>query len=151
MTTPSMEQRILKMMKRVLTDVAKDTHPQQWVSQRQAVFKDFTRTLEPMGLMAREKKAFDSQAFQASALRLQALAPQPWPLFTADSNYPPTNAKARVWAEPEAFRQAQVNFTASVAQLVAAAQPAGTLAEVRPAVEQVQQRCKECHDAFRQR
>ncbi len=128
----------------------KDTHPQQWVSQRQAVFKDFTRTLEPMGLMARERQRFDAAAFSAAALRLQALSTQPWPLFTADSNYPPTKAQAQVWEKPADFKQAQQDFLDSVNQLAQAAQ-AGTLAAGRPAVEQVQQRCKACHDQFRQR
>lgn len=126
----------------------KDTHPQQWVSQRKAVFKNFTSALEPMGLMARERQAFDARAFQASALRLQELSTQPWPLFTTDSNYAPTRAKPLVWEQPEAFKQAQDDFLASVAQLVQAAQ-GGTLATARPAVEQVQQRCKACHDKFR--
>lgn len=129
---------------------ARDTHPQQWVSKRQAVFKDFTRTLEPLGLMARERQPFDAPAFLAGAQRLQALAPQPWPLFTPDSNYPPTLAKPQLWEQAAAFQQAQQDYLASVAQLVQAAQ-AGTLAAARPAVEQVQQRCKACHDQFRQR
>jgi cytochrome c556 len=132
------------------SDRVKDTHPQQWVSQRQAVFKDFTRTLEPMGLMARERQAFDADAFKASALRLQELSTKPWPLFTADSNYAPTLARPQVWEQPDDFRRAQEAFVASVAQLVQATQP-GTLAAARPAVEDVQQRCKDCHDKFRSR
>ena len=113
-----------------------------------AVFKNFTSALEPMGLMARERQAFDARTFQATALRLQELSTQPWPLFTTDSNYAPTRAKPLVWEQPEAFKQAQDDFLASVAQLVQAAQ-GGTLATARPAVEQVQQRCKACHDKFR--
>jgi cytochrome c556 len=132
------------------SDRAKDTHPQQWVSKRQALFKDFARTLEPMGLMARERQAFDAKAFQAAALHLQGLSTQPWPLFTVDSNYPPTKARPEVWEQPEAFQAAQKDMAASVALLVAAAQ-AATPAAVRPAVEQVQQRCQQCHDRFRQR
>ncbi len=132
------------------SDRVKDTHPQRWVSQRQALFKDFTRTLEPLGLMARERQAFDAAAFRAGAQRLQVLATQPWPLFTADSNYPPTLAQPRVWQQPDDFLKAQQDYLASVDQLVQAAQQ-GSLAAAKPAVEQVQQRCKACHDQFRQR
>jgi cytochrome c556 len=124
-------------------------HPQQWVSQRQAVFKDFTRTLEPMGLMARERQPFDPDAFSAAALRLQTLSSQPWPFFTPDSNCAPTKARARVWEQPEAFEQAQAHFRDRVEQLVQASQT-GALDAVRPAVEQVQNSCKACHDRFRQ-
>jgi cytochrome c556 len=126
-----------------------DTHPQQWVSQRQAVFKDFTRTLEPMGLMARERQPFDPEAFSAAAQRLQTLSSLPWPFFTPDSNYAPTRARDRVWEQPEAFAQAQAHFRDRVEQLVQASQ-SGTLDAVRPAVEQVQNSCKACHDRFRQ-
>jgi cytochrome c556 len=125
-----------------------DTHPQRWVSQRQAVFKDFTRTLEPMGLAARERRPYNPSEFAGSALALQALARKPWPLFPADSQYPPTRAQPAVWTEPAAFEQAQQAYLAAVDALVLAAQT-GKLEAVRPAVGQVQQACKSCHDRFR--
>lgn len=125
-----------------------DTHPQRWVSQRQAIFKDFTRTLEPMGLSARERRPYNPSEFVASALALQTLASKPWPLFPADSQYPPTRAQPAVWTEPAVFLQAQQDYLASVDALVLAAQT-GTLEAVRPAVGRVQQTCKACHDRFR--
>jgi len=125
-----------------------DTHPERWVSQRQAVFKDFTRTLEPMGLAARERRPYNPSEFAASALALQSLASKPWALFPADSQYPPTRAQPAVWTEPAAFLQAQQDYLAAVDALVVAAQ-AGTLQAVGPAVGDVQQACKACHDRFR--
>lgn len=125
-----------------------DTHPQRWVSQRQAVFKDFTRTLEPMGLAARERQPYNPSAFAGQALALQALARKPWPLFPADSQYPPTRAQPAVWAEPQAFQKAQQDYLQAVDALVTAAQT-GTLQAVKPAVEDVQARCKACHEKFR--
>lgn len=126
----------------------KDTHPQQWVSKRQAVFKNFTRTLEPMGLMARERKDYDKAEFKASALALQELASQPWPLFSADSNYAPTRAKPSVWLQPAEFKQAQDQYLARVNQLVTASDT-GDLAAIKDAVYKVEQSCKSCHDHFR--
>ena len=125
-----------------------DTHPDRWVSQRQAIFKDFTRTLEPIGMMARERKPFDAAEFTKAAQALQSLGHRPWPLFPADSNYPPTKALPQVWAEPAEFEQAQLAFRESLLGLVQAAQ-VGTLEAARPAVEDVQQKCKTCHDGFR--
>lgn len=125
-----------------------DTHPQRWVSQRQALFKEFTRTLEPMGLAARERQPYNPSAFVGQALALQELAQRPWALFPADSQYPPTRAKPAVWAEPARFDQAQADFLQSVDALLAAAQT-GSLQAVKPAVEQVQRSCKSCHDSFR--
>lgn len=125
-----------------------DTHPQRWVSQRQAIFKDFTRTLEPMGLAARERQPYNPAAFVGQALELQALARRPWDLFPADSQYPPTRARPAVWSERAAFDRAQADFLESVDALLAAAQT-GTLQAVKPAVERVQRSCKSCHDKFR--
>ena len=127
---------------------AKDTHPQQWVSQRQAVFKQFTRTLEPMGLVARDRQPYVAASFTASALALQRLSTQPWVHFTPESNYPPTRAKAAVWQEPARFQQAQREFTTAVDGLVGAAQ-ASDLAVIRKAVENVEGSCKSCHTGFR--
>ena len=126
----------------------KDAHPQQWVSQRQAVFKQFTRTLEPMGLVARGRQPYAAVSFTASALELQRLSTQPWVHFTPESNYPPTRAKPAVWQEPARFQQAQGEFTTAVDRLVGAAQ-AGDLAVIRQAVENVQGSCKSCHTDFR--
>jgi cytochrome c556 len=127
-----------------------DTHPQRWVSQRQAVFKDFTRTLEPLGLMVRERRPYDAAAFSAGAQALHELAMQPWPLFPPDSHYPPTRARPAVWAEPEAFRSAQERFQGDVARLLAAAQAEGvTVQALQAPVGEVERACKACHDRFR--
>lgn len=130
------------------SDSARDTHPQQLLSKRKAVFKQFTGALEPLGLMARERKPWDAVAFKAGALELQRLSSLPWPYFTADGNYPPTRAKPAVWAQPAEFKQAQDDYVAALAALQAAAERGGAEAG-RPAVERVEQACKACHDRFR--
>lgn len=127
---------------------ATDSHPQKLVSQRQAVFKQFTAALEPLGLMARERQPYDAAKFRAGAAELQRLSTLPWAFFTPDGNYPPTRAKPAVWSDAAGFEQAQADFRAALAQLAAAAE-AGTLDAARPAVDAVQQACKACHDRFR--
>ncbi len=127
---------------------APDTHPDQPVTKRRAVFKDMVRTLEPMGMVARERKAYLAPEFLANAQALQKLAVQPWPLFTADSNYPPTHARPEVWTQAADFQLAQHTFTGRVDALVQAAQ-GQDLARIRAAVNDVQQSCKACHDNFR--
>jgi cytochrome c556 len=127
---------------------ADDTHPDQPVTKRRAVFKQFTRTLEPMGMVARDRKKYNQQEFNASALELQKLANQPWVYFTPDSNYPPTRANPKVWSKPLEFRQAQEDYQTSVRQLVESAR-VGNLDVIRAAVNDVQRSCKTCHDQFR--
>ena len=129
-------------------DTPKDTHPDQPVSKRRAVFKQFTRTLEPMGLVARNRKDYNPREFNISALELEKISKQPWAYFTPDSNYPPTHAKAEVWQKSVEFKQAQEDYLATVSQLVTAAQ-AGDMDRIRPAVNDVQKSCKSCHNQFR--
>jgi len=130
------------------SDRVKDTHPQQLVSKRQALFKQFTKTLEPMGLVARDRQDYVKTSFVASAEALQALASQPWPYFTADGNYPPTRAKPEVWSQSAEFKQAQDKFLATTDALVQVAGSAA-LPAIRASVEAVQASCKSCHDQFR--
>ena len=129
-------------------DAVKDTHPQQLVTKRQAIFKDFTRTLEPMGLVARDRQPYNPREFNVQALELQRLSTLPWGYFAADGNYPPTRAKPEVWQKPAEFKQAQDNYAQAVSQLLKASQ-AGDLEAIRPVVDAVQKSCKSCHDQFR--
>ena len=127
---------------------AQDTHPAQPVTKRQALFKQFTRTLEPMGMVARDRKVYNPVEFKANALALEKLAAQPWGYFTPDSNYQPTRAAPAVWTQAAEFKQAQDAFLAKVGQLVKATD-GGNLEIIRTAVNDVQSTCKTCHDQFR--
>ena len=125
-----------------------DTHPQKLVSKRQAIFKQMTKTLEPMGLVAREREPYLKTEFQAQAQSLQELSVQPWVLFASDGNYPPTRAKAAVWQTPADFKAAQDSYLNSVAQLVKVSGSAD-MAAIRAAVDDVEKSCKSCHTSFR--
>jgi len=127
---------------------AKDTHPDQPVTKRRAIFKQFTRTLEPIGLVARDRQTYNPREVNVSALALQKLSTQPWPLFTADSNYPPTRAKPAVWAQATEFKAAQQDFQTKVGALVKASQN-GDLEAVKASVKAVEKSCKACHTQFR--
>jgi len=129
-------------------DTPRDDHPGQPVTKRKAAFKQIMRTLEPMGMVARNSKDYERQEFLASALELKQLSTQPWAYFTPDSNYSPTRAKAEVWQKPAEFKQAQENLQAAVDQLAKAAE-SGNLDVIRPAVKEVEKSCKACHEQFR--
>ena len=103
-------------------DTAKDTHPDQLVTKRIAIFKQFTRTLEPMGLVARERQDYNRREFILSAQALEKISTQPWAYFTPDGNYPPTHAKAEVWQKAAEFKTAQDQYLATVKELVKAAE-----------------------------
>jgi cytochrome c556 len=130
------------------SDAAKDTHPQQLLTKRVAVFKKMTQTLEPLGLVARGRKDYVKPEFVEGAQALKELASQPWGFFTADGNYPPTHAKPEVWSQPAEFKQAQEKFLANVDKLVSVADSAD-LPTISTAVNEVEKSCKSCHQQFR--
>ena len=125
-----------------------DNHPNQVLTKRRAVFKQYTRMLEPIGLVANGRKEFKRDEFLANVQDLEKLADKPWAYFPEDGNYPPTRALPEVWSQPEKFRQAQQNFEATVHQLALTAQN-GSQAEISTAVDAVTQSCKSCHHDFR--
>lgn len=124
-----------------------DTHPDQPVTKRQEAFKAMLRTFEPMGTMLRTER-FDADAFARLAQQLNTLRDQPWAHFGADTNYPPTKAKAAVWQKPDEFEAKRVRFVEATDALVAAAERR-TQADARSAYEAVQNSCKACHNDFR--
>jgi cytochrome c556 len=130
------------------SDRVKDTHPQQLVTKRVDVFKQFTKALEPMGLVARERQSYVKADFVAQAQALQTLSTQPWPYFTADGNYPPTRAKPEVWSKAAEFKKAQDTYLTEVDQLVKVAGSAD-MPIILASVDAVQKSCKSCHDQFR--
>jgi cytochrome c556 len=127
---------------------AKDTHPNQVLTKRKALFKQFTRTLEPIGLVTSGRKDYNKEEFLADVQDLEKLSTKPWAYFPPDGNYPPTHAKAAVWSQPAEFKRAQDQYVETVQQLLKAAQ-AGDLDRIKVATNNVVSSCKACHRDFR--
>lgn len=130
------------------SDSAKDTHPEQWLTKRTTIFKKMTKTLEPLGLVARGHKDHVKSEFVEGAAALKALSTQPWANFPVDGNYPPTRAKPEVWSKPAEFKQAQDNYLATVDKLVEVS-GSGDMTAIGTAVNAVEKSCKSCHEQFR--
>lgn len=130
------------------SDSGKNSPAQQMVDKRQAIFKQMTKTLEPMGLVARERAPYNAAEFAAAAVQLQTLSKQPWPLFSADTRPLPTRAKPEVWSQAADFRTAQDSFQGKVNTLVTASE-GSDIAALRSATLAVEASCKGCHDTFR--
>jgi len=126
----------------------KDTHPGQVLTKRNALFKQFNRTLAPMMLVANERNDYVKDDFLEHALDLEKLASKPWAYFPVDGNYPPTHARPSVWSRPAEFKDAQDKFQVSVTQLVATAR-IGDLEKIKVSVYDVSNTCKSCHKNFR--
>ena len=124
-----------------------DTRPGQPVKQRQDAFKALLRAFEPMGQMLRGK-TYDADRFATLAAEFAARHEAPWALFGADTNYPPTRAKAAVWSQPGVFEQ-EVRVFREAAQALSAAVSTRNEADVRRAYDQLHASCKSCHRQFK--
>ena len=127
---------------------APDTHPDKVMTKRRAIFKQMTKTLEPIGLAAAGREPFRAPEVLAQAQQLEQLSAQPWPLFTADGNYPPTRAKPEVWSDAQGFGAAKDDYLQKVQQLTAAART-GDAEATKQAFDAVTVSCKACHKKYR--
>ena len=126
-----------------------DTRPGQPVKQRQTAFKDIIESFEPMGVMLR-KGTYDAERIEKFTAELIAKRDLPWSHFGADTNYPPTKAKAELWQQPQQFEADKQAFLQASDALLAAAQSKDK-ARIQPAYDAVHESCKACHDRFKAR
>ena len=125
-----------------------DTHPQQVLTKRNAIFKQMNRALEPIGQVAQGRKDYRREEFLAQVQDLEKISSKPWAYFPADGNYPPTRARPEVWSQPERFQAAKDDYQQKVKGLVAAAET-GDIERIRAATDATSRSCKSCHDSFR--
>ena len=125
-----------------------DTHPGQPVTQRRAAFKEIVKSFEPMGVQLR-KNRYEAKEFLVLAKALNQLKEGPWAHFGPDTNYPPTKAKAALWAEPEKFTASRDAFLKAAAALVVAAE-SSDVKQVSTAYEVLHDTCRSCHKGFRE-
>ena len=125
-----------------------DLHPNQVLTKRKAIFKQFSHMLEPMGLVTSDRAAYVPDEFLANAEDLQKLSSKPWAFFPADGNYPPTHARPSIWAYPQEFKAAQDKYMESTSHLVQAAKQQD-LNQIKQAFYDVTSSCKACHRNFR--
>ena len=131
------------------SNVVEDTRPGQPVKTRQTAFKEMLRVFEPMGTMLRDGR-YDANKFAALAEDLKQKREAPWPHFGADTFYPPTKAKADVWAQPELFeRDRKAFFDATDALFVAAL--TRQLGTVEKAYFAAYDTCQGCHKRFKEK
>ncbi|HTY03692.1 MAG TPA: cytochrome c [Rhodocyclaceae bacterium] len=128
-----------------------DTRPGQPVAHRRAAFNEIIKSFEPMGVMMRTGE-YDGVKFRALAQNVVALRDGPWQYFKPDTLYPPSKAKPEVWSQPDKFeaeRKAFFEATDKLAAAVGASGPAPDAKAVQPAYQAVEDSCRSCHKAFK--
>ena len=124
--------------------------PDSPLGQRKAIFKQMLKTSEDLGGMLRGRIAFDGPRFTEGAIKLDALAHEPWKHFPQVKESDQTSATDNVWKKQARFQELARQLEAATGELVVASriQPykAGNLT---PAMQKVEDTCNGCHKEFR--
>lgn len=124
--------------------------PNSPLGQRKAIFKLMLKTSEDLGGMLRGRIAFDGPKFAEGAVRLDALAHEPWKHFPQVREEDHTSAKDDVWQKQARFQELARALEAATGELVAASQVQPYKASnLGPAVQKVEDACSACHKEFR--
>jgi len=138
---------VLTVLSLMACGEATDTHAGQPVAHRRAAFKKILLAFEPIGVQLREKQ-YNSNRLIDQAKLLASLKNDPWSYFDADTNYPPTHAKAKIWSDPDQFRAAQQTFVQAVDRFALVVEDHDET-HAKAAYEAVQESCRNCHKAFK--
>lgn len=124
--------------------------PNSPLGQRKAIFKQMLKTSEDLGGMLRGRIAFDGPKFAEGAVRLDALAHEPWKHFPQVREVDHTSAKDDVWQKQARFQELARALEAVTGELVVASQVQPYKASnLGPAVQKVEDACSACHKEFR--
>ncbi|MDR2637532.1 MAG: cytochrome c [Zoogloeaceae bacterium] len=124
-----------------------DTRPGRPVAHRQEAFREILRAFEPMGIQLRTE-SFEAEAFLRHATKLEAVKEAPWSYFGADTQYPPSQSKDRLWQEKERFEALRDAFLRAVTDLREAAQSREE-GKARAAWQTVETTCRDCHKPYK--
>ena len=124
--------------------------PNSPLGQRKAIFKQMLKTGEDLGGMLRGRIPFDGQRFADGAVKLDALAHEPWKHFPQVREQDHTSATDDVWKKQARFQEIARELEAATGQLVIASkiQPY-KVSNLAPAVQRVEDACSACHKEFR--
>lgn len=117
------------------------------IEYRQSVFKVVKWHMDPLGAMARGDSEFNAEAALHHARQVNAMSHMAKEGFGEGTQG--GDAKAEIWANWDQFSGGMGKFQEVSAALVVAAEE-GTLQALRPAVGQMGQTCRACHDHFRE-
>ena len=124
--------------------------PDSPLGQRKAIFKQMLKTSEDLGGMLRGRIAFDGPRFAEGAVKLDALAYEPWKHFPQVKESDQTSATDDVWQKQARFQELARQLEAATGELVVASriQPYKA-SNLTPAMQKVEDTCSACHKEFR--
>lgn len=124
--------------------------PDSPLGKRKALFNQMLNTSEDLGGMLRGRLAFDPEAFQVGAERLDRLAHAPWQHFPQVADTDGSAARDEVWQRQARFQELARELEAATGELLVASREAPRdKRRLRPAVQKVEDSCERCHQEFR--
>lgn len=124
--------------------------PDSPLAQRKAIFKDMLNTSENLNGMLGGRINFDGARFSEGAIKLDALAHQPWKHFPPVKEADHTNATDDVWQKQARFEElARSLEVATGALVIASDERPFKSSTLKPALGNVQETCEACHKEFR--
>lgn len=105
--------------------------------------------IAPLGAMVKGEIPFDAEAAKMRANRLEQLAPmiaEGYPPGSATGA--PTKARPEIWDNLDDFRQKAADLEAATARL-SVATATGEAKQLGPALGEVGNACKACHDRYK--
>ncbi|EKV31546.1 Cytochrome c' [Caenispirillum salinarum AK4] len=120
------------------------------VEERQAAMEDMKDAMKVLGPMVKGEAPFDAaQAAEAAAV-IHGVSTRIPDFYPTDSTYyEPGHALPAVWEESDAFRDEAAEALEAAAALREAVDGAGAAAAIAPAVKEVAETCRACHDDFK--
>ena len=124
--------------------------PDSPLGKRKAIFKDMLQTSENLGGMLRGRVAFDDGKFAEGAVKLDALAHEPWQHFPSVRDDGDSSARPEVWQRQARFNDLAQQLEQMTGVLVAQTreQPLDA-SRLKAPMDNVEAACKACHQEFR--
>ncbi len=123
--------------------------PDALVKQRQAAMTLQGKYFGPMAGMAQGKVPYNAEVIKRNAAYLDALSKMAWDGFTPATQEVKSRALPAIYSDAAKFKEAQDQFMAQTARLVATAN-SGDEAAVKAQIGAVGKICGNCHDGFRE-
>lgn len=119
------------------------------VKERQAAMDDMKDAMKALAVMVKGEAAFDAATAGQGAETIHGVTARIPELYPEGSYFERGHALPAVWDEPQAFHTEADDALAAAEALRAAVAHADDAATLAPAVKDVADACRDCHDDFK--
>jgi cytochrome c556 len=122
--------------------------PEDAIKYRRSVMTVMATHFGRVAAMANGKIPYDARAAADNAAIAVTMSQLPFVAFVPGTDKGETRAEAKIWSEPDKFKQGAEQMQAAM-QKVDAAAKANNLDALKAAVGDTGKSCKSCHDTYR--